>query len=60
MKIALRSSAAEGRCTKNATKIPTVSPARPTADTASPRLDAVMPFTNAATIAVTPKTIIAT
>ena len=40
MKIAFRSSAAEGRCTKNATKIPTVRPARPTADTASPRLDA--------------------
>ena len=52
MKIAFRSSAAEGRCTKNATKIPTVRPARPTADTASPRLDAVIPFAS-----LTPETI---
>ena len=38
MKIAFRSSAAEGRCTKNATKMPTVKPASPIAAAASPRL----------------------
>ena len=60
MKIAFRSSAADGRWTKNAMKMPTVRPASPIAAAASPTLAAVMPFTNAATIAATPNTIIAT
>ena len=60
MKIAFRSSAAEGRWTKNATKIPTVIPARPIAATASPTVVAVSPFTNAAQTAARPNTSIAT
>ena len=60
MKIAFRSSAADGRWTKNAAKMPTVSPERPTAATAWPTLVAVRPFTNAATTAAIPNTSIAT
>ena len=56
MKIAFRCSAADGRCTKNATKMPTVSPQRPIAATASPIDVASRPFTNAATTAARPKT----
>ena len=51
MKIALRSNAADGRWTKNATKMPTVRPASPIAATASPMLPAFIPLMNAAMIA---------
>jgi hypothetical protein len=60
MKIAFLSSAADGRCTKNAMKMPTVSPARPIAAAAAAMFSAAIAFTNAATIAATPNTIIAT
>ena len=59
MKIAFRSRAADGRCTKNAMKMPTVSPASPIAAAAWPIVPAVRPLTKAAAIAATPKTIIA-